>query len=196
MRTLGIRTGKLYQSFGRNSQNSLTKVKVNNDKISAVVGSNLEYANIQNVGGFIKATPITVKRKSKLGNVFSVKSFKMSQFFWAKYGETKNTFFRRMAIAVLKNKGVTIKPTKYFDKSLKTYENDLLVPELERILNLVIKALDGDIDRAIQIAINALKDVATELPETFQLALSQNIKFRSANNKFNNPKTVTWVNNE
>lgn len=178
MKTLGIRTGKLYQSFGRNSQNSLTKVKVNNDNISAVVGSKLPYANIQNVGGFIKSKGA------------------MHKWFWYQYGKTQNNFFKIMALSVIKRGGVKIKETKYFDKSLKTYENELLIPELEKVLNLVIKALNGDIDRAIQIAINALKDVATELPETFQIALSQNMKFRSANNKFNNPKTVTWVNNE
>ena len=196
MRTLGVRTGTLYRSFGRNHPNSLTVVKKTDTQINAVVGSNLEYANIQNVGGFIEATPKAVKRTTKTGKSYYEKTYKMTQYFWAMYGETKNIFFKRMALSVLKKGGVKIKATKYFDKSLDTYENELLSKQLEKILNLVLKALNGDIDRAIQIAVEALKDVATELPETFQLALSQNMKFRSANNKFNNPKTVTWVNNE
>lgn len=178
MRTLGIRTGKLYQSFGRNSQNSLTKVKVNNDNISAIVGSNLPYANIQNVGGFIKSKG------------------RMHKWFWYQYGKTQNNFFKIMALSVIKRGGVKIKGTKYFDKSIEYYEKELLTPELEYILRVVLNVVGYDIDRAIQIAIDALKDVATELPETFQIALSQNMKFRSANNKFNNPKTVTWVGNE
>jgi hypothetical protein len=117
----------------------------------------------------------------------------MSQWFWWQYAKHKNDFFKRMAKSVMLKGGVKIKETKYFDKSLEYYEKKLLVPELERILKFIIKELDNDLDRALIIAIDLIKDLAKEIPETFQIALAENLIYRSANNKFNNPKTVTWV---
>lgn len=188
MRTLGIRTGNLYRSFGRNHPESLTKINFGKNSIRGVIGSKLEYANIQNRGGQVKATPTTTKSGRK--------TYKMAQWFWWQYDLHKNDFFKRMALHVIKRGKISIKRTKYFDKSIDFYEKQLLNPELERILSLVIKELDNDLDRSIQFAINLLKDLATEIPETFQIALAENLIFRSANNKFNNPKTVTWVNGE
>lgn len=175
MKTLGIRTGSLYRSFGRNHPNSLTKVKFNNDNVSAVVGSTLPYAKIQNDGGFIKSKG------------------RMHKWFFYQYKKHKNDFFKIMALSVIKRGGVKINETKYYDKTIEYYEKQLLNPELQRILNLVIKAMNNDLGKAILFAIDLLKDLATELPETFQLALAENLIYRSANNKFNNPKTVTWV---
>jgi len=175
MKTLGIRTGKLYQSFGRNSNDSLTRVKRTEATVNAIVGSSLDYANIQNVGGFIKSKG------------------KMHKWFWYQYKKHSNEFYKIMALSVIKRGGVKINETKYFDKSLTYYEKKLLNPQLEYILKMVLNAVNNDIDRAIKIAIDLLKDLATELPETFQIALAENLIYRSANNKFNNPKTVTWV---
>jgi len=175
MRKLGIRTGNLYRSFGRNHPDSLTKINVNENGINGVIGSKAPYANIQNKGVFIKS------------------KVKMHKWFWWQYAKHKNEFFKIMALSVIKRGGVKIKETKYFDKSLEYYEKKLLVPELERILKFIIKELDNDLDRALIIAIDLIKDLAKEIPETFQIALAENLIYRSANNKFNNPKTVTWV---
>jgi hypothetical protein len=48
----------------------------------------------------------------------------MEKYFWAKYIESNNNFFKIMALAVKKNGGVNIKKTEYFTKAVDKFRQD------------------------------------------------------------------------
>lgn len=66
-------------------------------KQHAVIGSELEYAQIHNEGGRIKVTP------------------KMKRFFWAQYYKTKKAFWKNMALS--KKKYIVIPQRKFLGES-------------------------------------------------------------------------------
>lgn len=123
---LMLRSGKLYKSF-LGGKDSLTKTTINQQGISTEIGSKLPYAEIQDTGGVIQATPVVAQRKSKTGKVWSKQTYRMAQFFWYKFRETKNTYWRSLAMKVERDGFVTIKPTHYFEKAMvefkKNYHN-------------------------------------------------------------------------
>ncbi len=115
-----VRSGKLYRSF-IGGQDSLTKTKVTKGLISTTIGSKLIYSTIQNYGGVVKATPVTVQRKTRNGS-YAKQTYKMAQFFWAMYRKTKNTYWQSLALHVEREGSITIKPTNYFINAMKKFE--------------------------------------------------------------------------
>lgn len=115
-----VRSGKLYRSF-IGGQDSLTKTKVTSSGISTVIGSKLIYSTIQNYGGVVKATPVTVQRKTRNGS-YTKQTYKMAQFFWAMFRKTKNTYWQSLALHVEQEGSITIKPTNYFVNAMKKFE--------------------------------------------------------------------------
>lgn len=178
MKKLGIRSGNLFRSFQLGNANTLTKIDTANERgISVTIGSNLVYSGIQNEGGFIKATPIS-KGRSK---------FKMESYFWGMFRQYNNIFHKIMALSVRAKGGITIRATRYFDKSEKTfvekYEN--------RMLNDLVNVFSqyGDPDKIQKNLANIMKNFATKVPNFFLLALAQNMTDRGKEN----PKKTTWV---
>jgi phage gpG-like protein len=100
------RTGKLLDSYEAKSPNTLSKVEYSSNKLSVNWGSNLPHASIHERGGFIKSKG------------------KMHLFFWAKFYESKNEIWKRMALSAKKNKGVKMPARGYFTASLVTFRNE------------------------------------------------------------------------
>ncbi len=100
------RTGKLLDSYEAKSPNTLSKVEYSSNKLSVNWGSNLPHASIHERGGFIKSKG------------------KMHLFFWAKFIETKNEIWKRIALSVRKNKGVKMPARGYFNAALSTFRDE------------------------------------------------------------------------
>lgn len=107
-----------------------SKLKIEGGKVVLDIETDKPYAGIQNRGGFINATPI--QRTLKSGK--TIKTYKMAQYFWAKYFEasvgTRKNIYKRMALSVEKKGGVKIKGKHYIENSLKDFEET----GLERVL--------------------------------------------------------------
>jgi phage gpG-like protein len=117
-----LRSGKLFKSF-QGGSDTLTKSIITDKSIQTVVGSKLVYADIQNRGGKIKATPVKITRVSKTGKKSTRQVYRMSQFMWAMYRKTRNESWKWWALHVEKEGSVTIRPTKYFDNAMKKLKN-------------------------------------------------------------------------
>jgi hypothetical protein len=147
---LRLKSGRLYSSFRPNTKTTYVDVKT--DKIKIKLGSDVEYANIHEKGGFIKATPITViryheyKRKDgRLSEFTEVKrSYKMAQYFWAKYFETEkqNSFFKIMALAVEKAGGVKIPKRPYFVPALFALRTTGLKKILKKYIQILVREVE------------------------------------------------------
>lgn len=111
-----------------------SKVKIEGEKVVLDIETDKPYAGIQNRGGFIKATPI--QRTLKSGK--TIKTYKMSQYFWAKYFEasagTRKNIYKRMALSVQKRGGVRIKGKHYVENSLTHFEQTGLEKVLQGFL--------------------------------------------------------------
>lgn len=106
------------------------KVKIEKGVITVDFETEKPYAGIQNRGGFIKATPI----QKRLEGGGTRKTYKMAQFFWAKYfeanGKRLKNIYKRIALSVEKRGGVNIKGKNYLENAINDFETN----ELERIL--------------------------------------------------------------
>lgn len=95
-----------------------TESIIDKDGITFTVTSKLPYAEIQDKGGFIKATPTQ--------NSKGLKTYKMAQYFWYKYATTtvnrRKEFYKIMALSVQKKGGVKIKGKDYMKGIIKDYE--------------------------------------------------------------------------
>lgn len=101
---LEINTGNLFRSFSRGGVGNIYKVNVNNNLYELEYGSSLPYARIHEYGGFIRSK----------GN--------MHKYFWARFADTKNTYFRNLALHVEKKGGVTIPKRPYFAPALQRFK--------------------------------------------------------------------------
>ena len=101
---LEINTGNLFRSFARGGVGNIYKVNVSGGLYELEYGSSLPYARIHEYGGFIKSK----------GN--------MHKYFWARFAETKNTYFRNLALHVEKKGGVTIPKRPYFAPALQRFK--------------------------------------------------------------------------
>ena len=130
---LRLKSGRLISSFRPNTKSTFVDVKSN--KIKIHLGSDVEYASVHDKGMFIKATPITTKKGRK--------TYKMAQYFWAKYYETDkaNSFFKIMALSVDKRGGVKIPKRPYFAPALSTLKNVKLKMMLEKLIVQLAKEL-------------------------------------------------------
>lgn len=180
-----------------NDEDTLTKVDVNNDGGAKItIGSNLPYAKIQNEGGFIKATPYAPKvvGKNKDGTDKNTRSrYRMEAFFWAKYAETENEFWKVNAFKVRREGGVHIKATHYFDDAVAhfkaNFENKIVDDIVKIMQNIKLDNMKGDEEIRVK---KLLRNIAMKVPNIFLISLAENMQTdRGAD--FNNPETVTWV---
>lgn len=116
-----------------------TKVEIKDGRVELKFDTDKPYAGIQNRGGFIKATP--TQRITKTGK--TVKTYKMAQYFWAKYFESKasakGNVFRIMALSVQKRGGVRIKGKHYLENSIKDFEERSLQRVIESFFNQILR---------------------------------------------------------
>ena len=101
---LEINTGNLFRSFARGGVGNIYKTNVSGGLYELEYGSSLPYARIHEYGGFIRSK----------GN--------MHKYFWARFAETKNTYFRNLALHVEKKGGVTIPKRPYFAPALQRFK--------------------------------------------------------------------------
>jgi hypothetical protein len=120
---LAINSGNLFRSFTKGQPGNVFKVSQEGDNFEVEYGSSLKYAAIQEFGGFIKATPVTVI-KSKSGRNMNKSTYVMAQFFWAKYYTTKQPYFKRLALSVERKGGVNIPARPYFNPAVEKLRND------------------------------------------------------------------------
>lgn len=122
---LRIKSGKLYRSFSLNNSDTLTDFTIAKNGLKITYGSKLPYASIHEFGGFVRSK----------GN--------MHKYFWAKYFETDNEFYKIMALSVLKKGGVNIPKRAYFNPALKEFNKKGLTEILNLIINDIIKKMNG-----------------------------------------------------
>ena len=101
---LEINTGNLFRSFARGGGGNIYKANVSGNLYELEYGSSLPYAKIHEYGGFIRSK----------GN--------MHKYFWARFAETNNTYFRNLALHVQKKGGVTIPKRPYFAPALQRFK--------------------------------------------------------------------------
>ena len=124
---LQVRSTALFRSFENDSQAEYSSTQ----GLTATIESTLPYAEIQDKGGFIKATPVTVLATRK-------QTYKMAQHFWARFYNSQNEFFKIMALSVQKKGGVNIKAKKYFSNAMtgfknegfREFANDIFIPKM------------------------------------------------------------------
>ena len=116
-------SGALFRSFTKGQPGNVFKVSQNGDNFEVEYGSSIKYAAIQEFGGFIKATPVTVI-KSKSGRKMNKSTYVMAQFFWAKFYQTKQPYFKRLALSVERKGGVNIPARPYFNPAVDRLRND------------------------------------------------------------------------
>lgn len=122
---LRIKTGKLYRSFALNSENTLTDYDVTEKGLKVTYGSELPYAEIHEYGGFVKSKG------------------KMESFFWYKFFNTDNEFYRIMALSVRKKGGVNIPKRPYFNPALKAFRKNGLKEIYLQIIEEITKRING-----------------------------------------------------
>jgi len=116
-------SGALFRSFAKGQPGNVFKVSEQGNNFEVEYGSSLRYAAIHEFGGFIKASPLTVI-KSKSGRKMNKSTYAMAQFFWAKFYETKQPYFKRLALGVEKKGGVNIPARPYFNPAVDRLRND------------------------------------------------------------------------
>ena len=103
---LAINTGALFRSFTKGQPGNVYKVTQQGSIFELDYGSDLPYAKIQEYGGFIMSK----------GN--------MHKYFWAKYAESKQPYFRNIALSVQKKGGVKIPARPYFRPAVQKFSQD------------------------------------------------------------------------
>lgn len=111
--TLYNSSGALSRSFqiSAGSQDTIFHVTVSGAVAHVIIGSSLPYAAIQNTGGAIVGTP------------------RMTSFFWAMYYQSKDEFWKGLALHTRKGLPIIIKPTDYLTKA-----EQLFAEEADRVL--------------------------------------------------------------
>jgi len=190
MSKVGIRSGKLVRSFGRNSEFGLFEIKDVNGVITVVLGSNLPYADKLNRGGFIKAKK---KKRGKTRDIYSMESM-----FWARYYASKNKFFKIMALSLIKKTvsggrvGINISKTQYFDKSVDYLNKRILPDKYKQVIEDISRmSITQDFDTLNKKFKDRVLNLANKMPEYFQIALAQNMTNRG---KGYDDNKVSWVN--
>lgn len=103
---LAINTGVLFRSFTKGQTGNIFKVSQNGGNFELEYGSELPYAAVQEFGGFIRSK----------GN--------MHKYFWARYAETKQPYFKNIALSVKKKGGVNIPARPYFNPAVNRLRQD------------------------------------------------------------------------
>lgn len=116
-------SGTLFRSFSKGQPGNVFKVTQEGDNFVAEYGSSIKYAKIHEFGGFIKASPLTVIQ-SKSGRKMNKSSYAMAQYFWARFYETKQPYFKYLALGVEKKGGVNIPARPYFNPAVRRLSQD------------------------------------------------------------------------
>jgi phage gpG-like protein len=103
---LAINSGNLFRSFTKGQPGNVFRVSQEGDNFEVEYGSDLPYARVQEFGGFIASK----------GN--------MHKYFWAKFAETKQPYFKNIALSVKKKGGVNIPARPYFNPAVDRLRND------------------------------------------------------------------------
>ena len=101
----------------------VTSFCYNNGVVTGKFGTSLPYASIQEYGGEVKSKG------------------RMEKFMWAMFLETKNIFWKILALAVKKKGGINIKARPYFFKSIDQI-NENLGKKMENFLNNIATEYD------------------------------------------------------
>ena len=120
---LRVKSGRLLKSFTPKKPGSISEIKTAGYRLDVSIGSNLPYAAAQETGMFIKSKG------------------RMQNYFWAKYIQSRNEFFRIMALSVIKRGGIKLKKRRYFSLALKKFEQQYLAKWLNMIFARIVKAL-------------------------------------------------------
>lgn len=99
-----INTGGLFRSFSRGGVGNIFKTSSTGNFYQLEYGSSLPYAAIQEYGGFIKSKG------------------RMHKYFWAKFKETKQPYFKNLALHVQKKGGVQIPKRPYFAPAVEKFK--------------------------------------------------------------------------
>ena len=125
---LRSQSGKLADSFrmkqfmkvaANSDTKGVTSFSYNNGVVTGKFGTSLPYASIQEYGGEVKSKG------------------RMEKFMWAMFLETKNIFWKILALAVKKKGGINIKARPYFFKAIDQI-NENLGKKMEIFLNNMI----------------------------------------------------------
>lgn len=119
---LNTKTGAYFSSFNPKDKNTLTKVESTATSLKVDFGSKLP--RLHETGGFIKSKG------------------KMQYWFFAKYKETQNPFFKIMGASVIKKGGVNVKARPHFAPAIANFGKNIDV-WLNDILNKLISKLNG-----------------------------------------------------
>jgi hypothetical protein len=103
---LRVGTGRLFKSLAPNSPDNISTIQVSDGKVALLYGTRVVYAAIHESGGFI------------------ANKGKMDKWFWAQYKQTKNEFFKIMALSVRKKGGVTVKARPYFNPGVEAFRRE------------------------------------------------------------------------
>lgn len=127
---LQLRSGRLFKSFAPvENEDGFNELKINDKGFEISLGSRLEYAAIHEYGGFIKSKG------------------RMHKYFWYKYSESKNAFYKIMALSVLKRGGVNIPKREYFSIALKSFEKKHLPVILQQFIDKFRDMFIKDIEK-------------------------------------------------
>lgn len=122
---LYVGQGNLTRSFIPNQPGNINDVQTTARTVAIVTGSEVIYAPIQEYGGFIKSRG------------------KMHKYFWARFYETGNDDFKAMALSVLKQGGVTIKPRPFFNPAVAAFQRKGLPQLAQDITTQIARVLSG-----------------------------------------------------
>lgn len=124
---LNIMTGNLLRSFQPRNRQNISTVEYSNGVANWLFGSKLVYASVHEKGGFIQSKG------------------KMHKYFWAKYYESKNPYFKNLALGVKKRGGINIKARPYFAEAFKDFETK---PDgLSKTMNEIILGIKNEFDQ-------------------------------------------------
>lgn len=122
---LRVQSGRLFKSLAPNSPDNIATIQVSSGKVALLYGTRVVYAAIHESGGFIASKG------------------KMDKWFWAQYAQTKNEFFKVMALSVRKKGGVTVKARPYFNPGVEAFRREGLPLLLQDIAEGLMQYLNN-----------------------------------------------------
>ena len=127
---LRVNSGALDDSFRSaefkrvksNNFNSITKFDITDGKVTGIFGSNAPYASVHENGMFIKSKG------------------RMHKFMFAMFLNTKNVFWKILALSVKKKGGVNIKARPYFAPAIENINKNINT-KLESFIDIIFKQI-------------------------------------------------------
>lgn len=132
---INSQSGKLRASWQKGGEHNIFEVEINGGIARLKIGSDLDYAAIQNFGGSIPATEA------------------MTRFFWTMWYQSKEEKWKWMALHTAQGLPIVIKPTHYLEDAMQGFKTDmdeLLKANSEAMLQQIINEVSGEKLAAIQ----------------------------------------------